>query len=115
MRERLPATTETKNLDVVFAPTVGSALEAAWRYSPRSGAPHRASGHRDGTESVCRNVKRWQNTAIALRCTAAGILEAAKGLRLLKAHKHLPALRAVLAVHQSKCVSKRVEDNADVA
>src|SRR5262249_2378634 len=45
---------------------------------PRSGAPHRASGHRDGTESVRRNVKRWQNTGMALRWTAAGILEAAK-------------------------------------
>ena len=88
---------------------------AAWRYSPRSGAPHRASGHRDGTESVCRNVKRWQNTAMALRWTAAGILKAAKGFRRLKAYKHLPAIRAALAVHQSKCVSKRVEDNADVA
>ena len=74
-----------------------------------------ASGHRDGTESVCRNVKRWQNTAMALRWTAAGILEAAKGFRRLKAYKHLPALRAALAVHQSKCVGKRVEDNADVA
>lgn len=29
--------------------------------------------------------------------------------------EHLPALRAALAAHQSKCVSKRVEDNADVA
>ena len=64
---------------------------------------------------VCRNVKRWQNTAMALRWTAAGILEAAKGFRRLKAYKHLPALRAALAAHQSKCVSKRVEDNADVA
>jgi hypothetical protein len=27
MRERLPATTETKNLDVVLAATVGSALD----------------------------------------------------------------------------------------
>ena len=64
---------------------------------------------------VCRNVKRWQNTAMALRWTAAGILEAAKGFRRLKAYKHLPALRAARAVHQSKCISKRVEDNADVA
>ena|SRR5436190_18353564 len=60
-------------------------------------------------------LKRWQNTAMALRWTAACILEAAKGFRRLKAYKHLPALRAALAVHQSKCVSKRVEDNADVA
>jgi hypothetical protein len=47
--------------------------------------------------------------------TTAGILEAAKGFARLKRYKHLPALRAELAVHQSKCVSKRVEDNADVA
>jgi putative transposase len=52
---------------------------------------------------------------MALRWTAAGILEAAKGFRRLKAYKHLPALRAARAVHQSKCISKRVEDNADVA
>ena len=47
--------------------------------------------------------------------TTAGILEAAKGFPRLKAYKHLPALGAALAAHQSKCVSKRVEDNADVA
>ncbi len=64
---------------------------------------------------VCRNVKRWRNTAMALRWTAAGMLEAAKGFRRLKAYKDLPVLRAALAAHQSKCVSKRVEDNADAA
>jgi hypothetical protein len=47
--------------------------------------------------SVCRNVKRWRNAAIALRWTAAGMLEATKGFRRLKAHKHLPVLRAALA------------------
>jgi hypothetical protein len=47
--------------------------------------------------------------------TTAGVLEAAKGSARLKAYKHLPALRAELAAHQSKCASKRVEDNADVA
>ena len=41
---------------------------------------------------VCRNVKRWQNAAMALRWTAAGMLEAAKGFRRLKAYKHLPVL-----------------------
>ena len=30
---------------------------------------------------VCRNVKRWQNAAMALRWTAAGMLEAVKGFR----------------------------------
>jgi len=64
---------------------------------------------------VCRNVKRWQNAAMALRWTAAGMLEAAKGFRRLKAYKHLPALRAALAAHQSKYVVQPVEGNADAA
>jgi putative transposase len=64
---------------------------------------------------VCRNVKRWQNAAMALRWTAAGMLEATKGFRRLKAYKHLPALRAALAVHQSKYIAQPVEDNADAA
>jgi len=64
---------------------------------------------------VSRNVKRWRNAAMALRWTAAGMLEATKGFRRLKAHKHLPALRAALAAHQSKYVTQRVERNADAA
>ena len=64
---------------------------------------------------VCRNVKRWQNAAMALRWTAAGMLEAAKGFRRLKAYKHLPVLRAALAAHQSNCLTQPVEDNADAA
>ncbi len=36
---------------------------------------------------TCRNVKRWRNAAMALRWTAAGMIEAAKGFRKLKAHK----------------------------
>ena len=63
---------------------------------------------------VCRNVKRWRNAAMALRWTAAGMLEAAKGFRRLKAYKQLPTLRAALAAHQSKPV-KRVEHKADAA
>jgi transposase-like protein len=65
--------------------------------------------------SVCRNVKRWRNAAMALRWTAAGMLEAAKGFRRLKAHKHLPVLRAALAAHQCKYVTQQVEHNADAA
>jgi hypothetical protein len=34
---------------------------------------------------VCRNVKRWRDASMALRWTAAAMLEAAKGLRKLKA------------------------------
>jgi putative transposase len=55
---------------------------------------------------VCRNVKRWQNTDMALRWTAAGMMEAAKGFRRLKAHKQLPILKAALAAHQAKHATK---------
>jgi transposase-like protein len=51
---------------------------------------------------VCRNVKRWRGAEMALRWTAAAMLEAAKGFRRLKAHKQLPILRAALAAHQAK-------------
>jgi putative transposase len=64
---------------------------------------------------VCRNVKRWRNAAMALRWTAAGMLEAAKGFRRLKAYKHLPVLRTALMAHQAKYVTQRVERNADAA
>src|SRR3990170_529595 len=56
---------------------------------------------------VCRNVKRWRNAAMALRWTAAGLLEAAKGFRRLKAHKQLPTLRAALAAHQANHTTKQ--------
>src|SRR5260221_14459570 len=39
---------------------------------------------------VCRNVKRWRNAAMALRWTAAGMMEAAKGFRRLKAISTCP-------------------------
>ena len=51
---------------------------------------------------VCRNVKRWQDAAMALRWTSAAMLEAANGFRRLKAYKQLSALRAALAAHQAK-------------
>jgi len=44
---------------------------------------------------VCRNVKRWRSASMALRWTAAAMQEAAKGFRRFKAHKQLPALRAL--------------------
>src|SRR5216684_7988145 len=58
---------------------------------------------------VCRNVKRWRNAAMALRWTAAGMMEAAKGFRRLKAYKQLPLLRAALAAHHANHVTQRVE------
>jgi len=65
---------------------------------------------------VCRNVKRWQNAAMALRWTAAGMMEAAKGFRRLKAYKQLPLLRAALAAHHANhVVTQRVEPKAEAA
>jgi putative transposase len=48
---------------------------------------------------VCGNVKRWRDASMALRWTAAGMMEAAKGFRRLKACKQLPTLRAALNAH----------------
>jgi len=51
---------------------------------------------------VCRNVKRWRDASMALRWTAAAMLEAAKGFRRLKARSQLPQLRAALLAHGQK-------------
>jgi putative transposase len=50
---------------------------------------------------VCRNVKRWRDAQMALRWTAAGMLEAGKGFRRLKAYKQLPNLKVALAKHRA--------------
>jgi hypothetical protein len=49
-----------------------------------------------------RNVKQWRNAAMALRWTAAGMMEAAKNFHRLKVHKQLPNLRASLVAHAAK-------------
>ena len=65
---------------------------------------------------VCRNVKRWRNPAMALRCTAAAMMEAAKGFRRLKGYKQLPILRAALVAHANKHhVANKIEVKADGA
>jgi hypothetical protein len=51
---------------------------------------------------VYRNVKRWQDAKMPLRWTAAGMMEATKEFRRLKAHKQLPTLRSNLAACQAK-------------
>jgi putative transposase len=51
---------------------------------------------------VCRNVKRWRSPAMALRWTAAAMLEAKKGFRRLKAYKQLAVLRFALKAHDEK-------------
>src|SRR5437870_8714727 len=60
---------------------------------------------------VCRNVKRWQSTSMALRWTAAAMNEASKGFRKLKAHKQLPILRAALIGHHEKTSNNGVLAN----
>jgi putative transposase len=64
---------------------------------------------------VCRNVKRWQNTAMALRWTAAGMMEAAKGFRRLKAYRLLPILRAALIARAAAHATKEIEPQVDAA
>lgn len=65
---------------------------------------------------VCRNVKRWRNADMALRWTAAGMMEAAKGFRRLKAYKQLPALKAALLAHQAKhAIRNMLEENRKAA
>jgi transposase-like protein len=49
---------------------------------------------------TCRNVKRWRDARMALRWTAAGMQEAAKGFRRLKHHRQLPDLKAALTRHR---------------
>jgi putative transposase len=65
---------------------------------------------------VCHNVKRWRNAAMALRWTAAGMMEAVKGFRRLKARKQLPILKAALAAHQAKHTTKqKLEESLQAA
>ena len=64
----------------------------------------------------CRNVKRWRNASMALRWTAAGMMEATKGFRRLKAHKQLPILKAALAALPAKQTTKQnLEENPQAA
>ncbi len=51
---------------------------------------------------VTRNVKRWRNAEMALRWTAAGLIEAQKTFRRLKAYRQLPILRSALQDHIRK-------------
>ena len=61
---------------------------------------------------VCRNVKRWRNADMALRWTAAGMMEAAKGFRRLKGHRDMPTLVAALRKHDEK--NRQSKETVDV-
>ena len=88
-----------------------------WAEGPRSLACTNIIENMNGTiRQVCRNVKRWLDAKMALRWTAAGMMEAAKGFRRLKAHKQLPILRAALAAHQAKhAITPGLEQQARAA
>ena len=65
---------------------------------------------------VCRNVKRWRDASMARRWTGAGMLEAKRGFRRLKAHKKLPVLKAALQNHRSaQSATPAVDRLADAA
>jgi transposase-like protein len=65
---------------------------------------------------VCRNVKRWRNAAMALRWTAAGMMEAIKGFRRLKAYRLLPILRQALLAHAAKHgITNKIEPKTEAA
>ena len=55
---------------------------------------------------VTRNVKRWRDAKMALRWTAAGMMEAKKGFRRIRAYRELPQLRAALLAHQARQAEK---------
>jgi transposase-like protein len=61
---------------------------------------------------VSRNVKRWRDASMALRWTAAGMMEAKKGFRRLKAYKQLPALKAALLALQAARSAPVANDSA---
>ena len=62
-----------------------------------------------------RNVKRWRNAEMALRWTAAGLLEAQKTFRRLKAYRQLHVLDAALREAVRKAGAKSVIEDIEVA
>ena len=64
---------------------------------------------------VSRNVKHWRSASMALRWTAAAMLEAKKGFRRLKAYKQLPALRAALIARSKKTNTQNVDKQLKAA
>jgi putative transposase len=69
--------------------------------------------------SVCRerarHVKRWRGGEMALRWTAAGMLDAERSFRRVKGFRDLPKLQAALRAHAASVDRKEVEDFATAA
>jgi transposase-like protein len=62
---------------------------------------------------ISRNVKHWSSASMALRWTAAAMLEAKKGFRRLKAYKQLPLLRAALIARSEQTSNQLHDRNLD--
>jgi hypothetical protein len=64
--------------------------------------------------SICRerarNVKRWRGGEMALRWTAAGMLDAERSFRRVKGFRELPKLQAGLRRHAAEVDRKEVKD-----
>src|SRR6266700_1839357 len=89
-------------------------------FSPKNATSNKAPCRNcSPARSACQDLKKSPLQAdrdgVDSHWTAAGMMEAAKGFRRLKAYKYLPVLRAALAAHQSKYVTQRVEHDADAA
>lgn len=69
--------------------------------------------------SICRerarNVKRWRGGEMALRWTAAGMLDAERSFRRVKGFRGLPQLAAALRRHAGDVDAKEVRDFATAA
>lgn len=69
--------------------------------------------------SICRerarNVKRWRGGEMALRWTAAGMLDAERSFRRVKGFRDLAKLQAELRRHAADIDRKEVEDFATAA
>jgi len=57
-----------------------------------------------------RNVKRWRGGEMALRWTAAGMLDAERSFRRVKGFRELPKLAAALRRHAGDVDAKEVRD-----
>ena len=83
----------------------------ACKKSPEAAAvENNADMMADNMDAMADNISATaDNTANA---TAAGMMEAAKGFRRLKACKQLPALRAALAAHHANVVALEEKSQA---
>jgi putative transposase len=67
--------------------------------------------------AIGRRVKRWPNSPMALRWTAAGVLAAARGFRKFAGYRARPMLVAALRAHDapSNRNERRLDDTEKAA